>query len=70
MQTGYLVPVVSQVDPEDTHAVEDKLHGGQEVIQHCRLQTMKVHRLSSWKGNKNSDKSLICHITPKKKHFF
>lgn len=37
MQMDNLVPAVGQVDPEDTHAMEDKLHGGQEVIQHCRL---------------------------------
>lgn len=43
MQVVYLVPAVSQVDAEDAHAVEDKLHGGQEVIQHCRLQH-KPHR--------------------------
>ena len=47
METDYLVPVVSQVDPEDSHAVEDKLHGGQEVIQHCRLPNTKDHRLRS-----------------------
>lgn len=38
MQKDYLVPAVSQVNAEDTHAMEDKLHGGQEIIQHGRLQ--------------------------------
>lgn len=33
----YLVSVVSQVDAEGAHAMEDKFHGGQEVIEHCRL---------------------------------
>ena len=47
MESGYLVPVVSQVDPEDSHAVEDKLHGGQQVVQHRRLPNTKVHRLRS-----------------------
>lgn len=47
MQMDYLVPAVGQVDPEDAHAVEDKLHGGQEVIQHSRLPKGKCQRLSS-----------------------
>lgn len=47
LQTDYLVPAVSQVDPQDTHAMKDKLHGGQEVIQHCRLPNNKVQRSSS-----------------------
>lgn len=38
MQTDYLVPAVGQVNAEDTHAMEDELHGGQEIIQHGRLQ--------------------------------
>lgn len=47
MQTDYLVPAVSQVDPQDTHAMKDELHGGQEVIQHCGLPNNKVQRSSS-----------------------
>lgn len=50
MQTDYLVPAVSQVDPQDTHAVKDKLHGSQEVIQHCRLpkkQSSEVRFINS-----------------------
>lgn len=42
----YLVPAVSQVDPQDTHAMKDELHGGQEVIQHGRLSN-KVQRSGS-----------------------
>lgn len=38
METDYLVPAVRQVNAEHTHAMEDKLHGGQEIIQHGRLQ--------------------------------
>lgn len=37
LQTRYLVPVVCQVYPERSHAVENELHGGQEVIQHRGL---------------------------------
>lgn len=40
MQTHNLVPGVGQVDPEHSHAMQDKLHGGQQVIQHSRLQKM------------------------------
>lgn len=43
--TGYLVPAVGQVDPEHSHAMQDKLHGGQQVIQHSRLQ--KTNRLAA-----------------------
>jgi len=43
----YLVPAVSQVDTEDTHPMEDKLHGSQEVIQHCRLPKIRGQRPSS-----------------------
>lgn len=47
MQMNYLVPAVRQVDPEDTHAMENKLHGGQEVIQYCRLPKDKGQGSSS-----------------------
>lgn len=43
--TGYLVPAVGQVDPEHSHAMQDKLHGGQQVIQHSRLQ--KINKLAA-----------------------
>lgn len=32
-----LVLAVSQVDPENAHPVEDKLHRGQKIVQHRRL---------------------------------
>lgn len=41
VQTHNLVPAVGQVDPEHTHALEHDLHGGQQVVQHSRLQKMK-----------------------------
>lgn len=46
----YLVSVVSQVDAEGAHAMEDKLHGGQEVIEHCRLPKSTEQRSSSTTG--------------------
>lgn len=33
-----LVLAVGEVDSKDAHSMEDKLHRGQEVIQHCRLE--------------------------------
>lgn len=43
----YLVPAVSQVDVEETHPMEDKLHGSQEVIQNRWLQRSKFKRKKS-----------------------
>lgn len=45
MQTHNLVPAVGQVDPQHSHAMQDKLHGGQQVIQHSRLQKMNKQQV-------------------------
>lgn len=37
MKTRYLVTVVGQVYPQRSHAVKNKLHGGEQVVQHRRL---------------------------------
>lgn len=53
-----LVLAVSQVDPENAHPVEDKLHRGQKIVQHRRLYGVnragvrgKKRKNTSYHGN-------------------
>lgn len=38
MKRRYLVAAVGQVYPQRSHAVKNKLHGGEQVVQHRRLR--------------------------------
>lgn len=61
LETYYLVPIDGQVDSEDAHAVEDKLHRGHEIVQHCRLPKTKFMKNNGNETNEIYKKSQHLH---------
>lgn len=63
-----LVLAVSQVDPENAHPVEDKLHRGQKIVQHRRLYGVNRAGVRGKKRRKekNSYHGNGVHITQEK----